>query len=271
MQKKIAVIGFGEAGRAFAPGWLAAGAGAIKAYDRKTDAPIERAAMLDAYKRLRIDGKMTCGDAVSGAASVFSVVTADQALAAAEQAAPFIDAGTFWFDCNSCAPDTKRRASKVITAAGGRYVDVAVMAPVFPKKHHVPLLISGPDAKAGRAALEALDMKPGISGSQIGDASTIKMLRSVMVKGIEALTAECLLSARKAGVEAEVIASLTGSNPNINWRETGSYNLERMMAHGVRRAAEMRGSRPDRPHAWPAGPDERGHRRLAGRCGHPWP
>jgi 3-hydroxyisobutyrate dehydrogenase-like beta-hydroxyacid dehydrogenase len=61
-----------------------------------------------------------------------------------------------------------------------------------------------------------------------------------MVKGFEALTAECLLAARRAGVEGDVLASLQASDPGWNWQDRAAYNLERMMVHGARRAAEMK-------------------------------
>ena len=143
-------------------------------------------------------------------------------------------------DCNFCAPDTKRAAAAIIEAAGGRYVDVAVMAPVHPRRHHVPLLLSGPRAEEGAARLATLDMRPTVTGPEIGQASSIKMLRSVMIKGLEALTAECFLAARRAGVADQVIASLEASDPQIDWRGRGAYTLERMLVHGARRAAEMR-------------------------------
>jgi 3-hydroxyisobutyrate dehydrogenase-like beta-hydroxyacid dehydrogenase len=66
------------------------------------------------------------------------------------------------------------------------------------------------------------------------------MIRSVMVKGMEALTAECLLAAKRAGVEQAVLASLGRSHPDIEWARRSSYNIERMRLHGKRRAAEMR-------------------------------
>ena len=119
-------------------------------------------------------------------------------------------------------------------------MDVAVMAPVYPKRHEVPLKIAGPHADVAKDALETLGMKPQIAGSEVGQASSIRMIRSVMIKGLEALTTECMLAARKAGVEEAVFASLEASDPDIRWRKRGSYNLERMMVHGQRRAAEMR-------------------------------
>ena len=236
----VAFIGFGEAATAFLSGWGTDRPEQVTAYDIKTDDASTRQTLIDRFEQNNVSGEAAAPAAVTGASAVFSVVTADQALAAAEAAAPALPKGALWFDCNSCAPGTKRRAAEVIEAAGGRYVDVAVMAPVHPKKHHVPLLIAGPHTDAASAVLSALDMKPTISGDTIGQASSIKMIRSIMIKGMEALTAECFLSARRAGVEEQVLASLEASDSDIQWRKRGTYNLERMMVHGARRSAEMR-------------------------------
>ncbi len=114
------------------------------------------------------------------------------------------------------------------------------MAPVHPNKHLVPLLLSGPHAAESGRVLLSLCMKPRIAGGGVEDASSIKMLQSVMIKGLEALTAECFLAARRAGVEEQVITSLEASNPEIDRRAQGACNLGRMMVHGARRVSEMR-------------------------------
>jgi 3-hydroxyisobutyrate dehydrogenase-like beta-hydroxyacid dehydrogenase len=141
---------------------------------------------------------------------------------------------------NSVSPDTKRSAAKLIEAAGARHVDVAIMAPVHPKRMAVPLLASGPDAEECVRRLRALGFSDIRSvGEILGRASAIKMIRSVMVKGIEALTAECFLAAEAAGVTGEVIHSLDADISDRGWASRADYNLERMLVHGVRRAAEM--------------------------------
>jgi 3-hydroxyisobutyrate dehydrogenase-like beta-hydroxyacid dehydrogenase len=236
----VAFIGYGEAGHAIVTGWGQARPAQIKAFDLKSGIEDQRAALLARYQAAGVSGAETLAQALQGIKVVFSTVTADQALVAAEQAAAHLAPDTLWLDCNSCAPDTKRAAAEVISAVGGRYVDVAVMAPVYPKQHLVPLLVSGAEAQAGLEVLTALGMLPKYVGDAVGRASSIKMLRSVMIKGMEALTAECVLAARRAGVEEEVISSLEASDPGVKWRERGAYNLERMMVHGTRRAAEMR-------------------------------
>ncbi|MEM1048432.1 MAG: DUF1932 domain-containing protein [Pseudomonadota bacterium] len=233
--EQLAFVGFGEAATAFVSGWTQARPARLTACDIRTDAE-----MRARYAKYGVSGTPVGAEALAGAQAVFSVVTADQALIAAENAAPHLPADTLWLDCNSCAPKTKRRAAAAIEAAGGRYVDVAVMAPVYPKRHHVPLLISGPHADVAATALLSLDMKPKVAGTEIGQASSIKMIRSIMVKGLEALSAECFLAARSAGVEDSVLASLAETDPAMAWPQRGAYSLERMMVHGLRRAAEMR-------------------------------
>lgn len=233
MNSFIALIGFGEAGQAFAtPG--------MRAYDRKTMMPAERPGKLADYDAAGVEACETAREALAGAEAVLSLVTADQALAAAQACAPLLEPGALWLDMNSVAPGTKREAAGRIEAAGGRYADVAVMAPVEPAGLNVPLLVAGPHADAAAAVLRGHGFgKVSVAGPKIGDASAIKMIRSVMVKGIEALTAECMLAAERAGVREAVLGSLDASWKAQGWSERADYNLDRMLAHGTRRAAEM--------------------------------
>lgn len=237
---RIGLVGFGEAAGAFLDGWGLGGSGRVRAYDLKLTDPATAGALTD---RCRAAGVAACADpgmALAGAGLVFSLVTADQALSATEAVARHLAPGALWLDGNSCSPGTKRAAAAIVEAAGGAYVDMAIMAPVYPKRHRTPVLLAGPAAAEAGQQLAALGMIATVAGPRVGDASTIKMLRSVMVKGFEALTAECLLAAREAGVEEAVLASLQGSDPGVDWAARSAYNLERMMVHGVRRAAEMR-------------------------------
>lgn len=231
----LALIGFGEAGMAFASQWDAP----VRAFDIKTDDPATALAKRADYARLGVSGAATLAEALAGAELVLSIVTADQALAAAEAAAARLAPGALYCDFNSVAPATKQAAARAIETAGGRYADVAVMSPVQPARLAVPLLVSGPHADAALVALTAIGFSPAGVDGPVGQASTIKMLRSVMVKGIEALTAECFLAAHKAGLADEVAASLDASWPGADWAARADYNLGRMRAHGLRRAAEM--------------------------------
>ncbi len=239
---RVAFIGFGEAASAFVEGWAEARPARLRAFDIKTDSAdaAVREGKLRDYRRWQVEGTATLAEALADAGIVFSLVTADQALVAAGRAAACIAPGTLYLDGNSCAPGTKRRAATVIDAAGGRYVDLALMAPVRPALHRVPLLASGPHVQAALGALEALDMGARPAEGPVGAASSIKMIRSIMIKGLEALVAECTLAGRRAGVDAQVLESLEASFPGFRWPDRAAYMLERVTTHGLRRAAEMR-------------------------------
>ncbi|WP_294256693.1 NAD(P)-dependent oxidoreductase [uncultured Sphingomonas sp.] len=237
MQDRIALIGFGEAGSTFARagGWEAD----ARVFDRKTDGA-DAATMRARYADAGVEGAATLAEALADRPLVLSLVTADQALAVAQAAAPHLAPGALYCDGNSVAPQTKQAAARAVEAAGAHYVDCAILAPVDPARLAVPLLVSGAQAEAAAAVLAALGFQNiSIVGDAVGRASSIKMIRSVMVKGLEALTAECLLAAEAAGVRDAVLASLDASERPRPWEVRADYNLDRMLVHGLRRAAEM--------------------------------
>ncbi len=228
----LAFIGFGEAASAFATG--------ISASNRAPGSSATVPDRLAAMARCGVAPADSNAAAIVDAEAILSLVTASQALVAAREMSVVIAPGTLHLDMNSVAPQTKQRAAQAIEAAGGRYVDVAVMAPVLPARRAVPLLVSGPHAEAGAEALG----RAGFSAARVlqggvGAASAIKIIRSVLIRGLEALTAECFLAADAAGVTAEVAASLDASSPAADWVACADYNLERIAVHGLRRADEM--------------------------------
>jgi len=238
MDFDVALIGFGEAGDSFARS--AAWRDRAAAYDLKTASPATSARKMEDYRAAGISDFPSAAEAAAAAPIVLSLVTADEAVAAARSTAPGLHKGTLYCDGNSVAPDTKRAAAQIIEAAGGRYVDMAILAPVHPASLSVPILLSGQAANEACSALRALGFDSvQVAGDSIGKASAIKMIRSVMVKGIEALTAECVLAASRAGVLDEVLSSLDASEKHPPWLERADYNLDRMLVHGSRRAAEM--------------------------------
>ncbi|MEH6525569.1 MAG: DUF1932 domain-containing protein [Sneathiella sp.] len=238
----IALLGFGEAAGAFVSGWNTISNLSISAFDIKTDSHEKGEAdgKWAAYEQANVSGCSTMEEALKNADVVFSLVTADRAYFAAEQAAKYLQKKTFFLDCNSCAPGTKKRSSKIISDIGVRYVDVAVMAPVYPKLHRTPLLISGEFMAEAKTVFECLQMDANIMEGGVGTSSSVKMIRSIMMKGLEALFSECVLAGRRAGVDEKVIASLEQTYPGFGFADKSAYMFERMMEHGERRAAEMK-------------------------------
>ncbi|HEY8611575.1 MAG TPA: DUF1932 domain-containing protein, partial [Roseomonas sp.] len=134
----------------------------------------------------------------------------------------------------------KQANARVTATAGGRYVEAAVMSSVPPKGLRSPILLGGPDAQAFIDVMAPFGMALTIFSPEIGKASSVKMCRSVMVKGLEALTTECMLAAHHYGVEKEVLKSLSDTLPHEDWRSLARYVISRALIHGKRRSEEMR-------------------------------
>jgi 3-hydroxyisobutyrate dehydrogenase-like beta-hydroxyacid dehydrogenase len=234
---RVCFIGFGEAGQALAAGLRGAGVAQLTAWDSLFPEPTGEALRLSA-DRIGVRRANSAQDAVGNTDMVLAAVTAASSLDAAVAAKPFLRPEQFYLDINSVSPGRKMETAHALDGAV-RYVDVAVMAPVHPALHKTPMLLAGPHAAALAPVLQALDMKVTIAGDAIGAAAAIKMVRSVMVKGLEALTLECFLAARRAGVEPQIFESLSHSFPGLDWPQMVEYNLERMANHGTRRAHEM--------------------------------
>ena len=234
---RLCFIGFGEAGQAFASGLQEAGVKTQSAWDILfPEAAGER--LRQAASTLGVRQATSAADAVAGADIVVSAVTAASSLEAAAAAKDHLRPHQFFLDINSVSPGRKQETAKLLDGVA-RYVDVAVMAPVHPARHQTPLLLAGAHTEAIEPILRGLDMRTSIAGPEVGAAAAIKMVRSVMIKGLEALCLECFLAASRAGVEEQIIASLSKSYPGVDWRKVVAYNLERMASHGARRAAEM--------------------------------
>ncbi|HDG8092076.1 TPA: NAD(P)-dependent oxidoreductase [Klebsiella oxytoca] len=231
----ITFIGYGEAGGILAD--ALAKENPVTVWDCKLNGP-ERDAMMTKANRGGVRAASSLADALTGAELIFSTVTAGSALDVASQAAPLMTDTQYFLDLNSVAPQTKRQAAERFKP--GAYVDVAVMAPVPPGALRTPLLTGGPQAKAIAELLTALGCHARYGGDEVGSVSAIKMCRSVMIKGLEALTAECLFAARQYGVEEAVLASLHASFPSLGWNEAfPDYLISRVAEHGIRRSEEM--------------------------------
>ena len=229
--RKIGIIGFGEVGGIFARDLAAKGA-AIAAFDT---APAAQARAGEAC--VAAAGAVS---AVQDAQVVFVCVTAGSVLDAMQSLSPGLGHAPFVVDVNSVSPRTKQAAARIIEAAGGRYVEAAVMASVPPKRLRTPILLGGPHAADFMREMAPFGMDLTDFSAEIGRASSVKMCRSVMVKGLEALATECMLAARHYGVENDVLQTMDDTLPHPDWPDLARYLISRALIHGKRRAEEMR-------------------------------
>lgn len=235
----IGFAGFGEAGFHIATGLRSAGIERIAAYDINTWTPglgekIRRRAEESQTKLVDSNGELTAQSHI-----IFSTVTSDQALIAAQQTAPGIGPGHLYADLNSVSPALKQAIDRVISATGAGFGEVAVMSPVPPYGHRAPMLVGGAGGHAFIEHMRPFGMQMEFTSLKVGQAAATKMCRSIVVKGLEALLTECVLGASRYGAEEGVFKSLAETFPGIDWPQTATYMVGRVVVHGERRAREM--------------------------------
>jgi len=237
---RIALIGYGEVGGIFGTALAERGVAALTAFDILLVDAARSEAMRAKAACARVKLADSARQAVADADVVISAVTASATLAAAESIAAGVKRDAIVLDVNSASPGTKSASGATIAAVGGRYVEAAVMTSVPPHGIRTPMLLGGPHARAAAPVLAALGFAVTPVSDEYGVASAIKMCRSVIVKGMEAIVIESFLTARRYGVEREVLASLAETFPGIDWEKQGTWFGQRVVQHGRRRAEEMR-------------------------------
>ena len=239
--QRIGLIGHGEVGKTFTSGLKdKRGVSAMGAWDLKFVDTATREAELAHCARLGVTAHGSMRELCEASDLVISAVTASSTLAVAREAAKFIGAGSVFLDLNSASPATKQQAAAAIDARGVSYVEAGVMTSVPPYGIRVPMLLGGAGAVLLAELLNGWGMGARAVSDQLGVASAIKMCRSVMIKGLEALVIESYTTARKYGVEAHVLPTLQETFPSIDWEQQGGYFFSRVVQHGKRRAEEMR-------------------------------
>jgi 3-hydroxyisobutyrate dehydrogenase len=235
----IGLLGFGEAGFHFARGLRGVGAPPLVAFDIKAphDTEGERIRARAAETGTRLV-ETPCALA-EHARVILSVVTAASAHDAANSLASDLTADHFYVDLNSVSPATKQQIAVAIGGGAGRFVEAAIMAPVSSGDHGVPILLNGAWASELRNVLSPYRMRLDVMDGPTGAAAAVKMCRSIVIKGMEALMLECALAAGEYGAFARVYDSLAETYPGMDWRTTARYMIGRVLEHGERRAHEM--------------------------------
>jgi 3-hydroxyisobutyrate dehydrogenase-like beta-hydroxyacid dehydrogenase len=238
-QAPIGFLGFGEAGFHLARGLRRAGAPPLIAFDINSTENT-----LGERIRARSAETGTClvetpHALADGADVIVSVVTAASAVVAAQSVAAGLCADQFYVDLNSVSPATKHQISDVIGTGAGQFVEGAIMAPVPPTEHRVPIVLNGPSASSALAVLSRYQMRLEAMDRAIGAAAAVKMCRSIVIKGMEALLLECAVAADEYDAADRVFESLSETYPGMDWRKTAEYMIGRVLQHGERRAREM--------------------------------
>ena len=246
----IALLGFGEAGSAIARG-LAAENGwrgpskpgdnaprRVIAIDPALDKDARGTALGKEARRLDVAISNKYTEALSEADLVICAVQGEHALEAATSAAAFMKKGAHFLDLCTVTGKMADEDREAIEKAGGRYVDIAVMGGFFKYGIKAPMLVAGEQAQAAVDWMNASGFDAKYLGPKPGSASSVKMVRSVLMKGLEALGVEALVTAERQGIREEVLECLADVDL-VPFREHLSSLVQTHIVHARRRWEEM--------------------------------
>lgn len=228
---RIGFIGFGEAASHLTLGLREAGLDGFAAH-APSAAARERAAAF---------GVAAAADPaiLADRDVVFACVPGSAAVEAARRAAGAVAPGTLYVDISSLDPAGKRAAAEAVApATAGGFVDVGILGSVVERRHHVPMVASGPGAARFAGLFTPFGMAITVVGGQPGEAAAIKLVRSVFFKGLEALYVETFVTARRLGILDTVAASVAQFLDARPAAETAALLLRSHLLHAARRAEE---------------------------------
>ena len=230
----VCVLGFGMAGRPIARGLADAGAAGVRVWKR----PPWRPEHIDASDHPAILITQSMEEALEGADFVLSLVTPESALEAARSASPFIRDAVY-LDLNTTTPEAKKEIGRVIEAGGGSPVDGAICDPAEVYGHEVVTLISGPEARRLSEAMARYGMQLQVLSDRVGDASALKVVRSVFTKGLMMTFLESIEAARRCGLVEELLESIAGTVEGLPLRDLALSLAGTSLIVAERRAQEM--------------------------------
>jgi 3-hydroxyisobutyrate dehydrogenase len=239
MTPSFAFIGFGEAGSNISQSLRDAGVERIAAYDILFDDPAAAPAMRACAEEIGVTASDTAQAAIAGADIVFSTVVCKASLPVAEEAARHLRPEQLYLDFNSISPGLKRQVAAAIAASGARFVEASVMSNVPGNGHRVPMLLGGTGGRDFMALVQPLDFNVEFVEEEVGLASATKMVRSIMMKGMEALYLECMRAAEHYGIEQQVLDSVDETIAGRTWTQNANRVIPRTVIHASRRADEM--------------------------------
>ncbi|MDN5347543.1 MAG: hypothetical protein PWP65_1107 [Clostridia bacterium] len=238
---KLGIIGFGEVGSGFARGLKESGLHNIVAYDKFWDTepfgPLIQKRAREAGVKLVDD----LGELAQNCNLLIVAVATSVAKEVALETSRWLKKGQLYVDVSSSAPALKKELHDIVTPTGCKFVDVAIVGPLPVYGHKVPMLACGDGAELFKELCSPYGMDITVIGKHPGQASAIKMFRSIFMKGIEALFLEMLLAAYKYNADEQVLASIAETLEKTPFIASANRYVTGDAIHAARRVHEMEG------------------------------
>ena len=235
----IGFIGFGGAAYGLAKGLKQSGLQEVCFFDSLCEIPSKSDVIFRHAAETGAVFKKSIEQLVTESEIIISCVTGSVALPVAAQAAEFLEPRHLYVDVNTASPKTMEAVSDVIEGKGVSFADVAMLGAVPAFLHRVPCLASGNGADRFRSAMQPYGMDITCVGTVPGQASAIKMFRSVFMKGFLALLMEMLSGTHRYQVDSLVLDSIAKTMEKNPFLETVRLQLAKGVINAERMSHEM--------------------------------
>ncbi len=236
---ELVFIGFGEAAYHISRGLRSTGDISLGAYDANAQHPANGPLIRQRAAELGVSLFDSAQQACADARFIVCLTSASSALAVAQSLIPLLRPGQTYVDMNSAAPTVKQSIEQLPRASGVGFCDCAVMGTVPGNGHTVPMLLAGNGAAAFAARFTPLGMRLNVLHAEPGAASALKMLKSVVMKGLPQLLLESFVAAERFGVLDSLVTTLGDSLNGKTVEQLADTFCARTLLHAERRSAEM--------------------------------
>lgn len=238
----IGFIGFGEAAYCISIGLRDEGIRDIIAYDvMMTHSEIGKVIEGRAAKA-GVALLASSAEVVKQADILFVAVPSSYAMDVCNEIYDYLKADQIYADVSASTPVVKEQVWNRIKDTGVLFADAAMLGSLPLDKHKVPIMASGNGAAALHELMTPYGMKITCASEKAGDASAIKLIRSIFMKGLAGLMLEMLEASEHYQVSDQVVKSIGNSLDGISFQSHLDRLITGTAIHAKRRAAEIKGS-----------------------------
>ena len=240
---KIGFLGFGEAAFELSTGLKEEGLTSIKAFDVMANDDKFGPQIKSRAQSVGIQLQDSLSELLPDIDVLFVAVPASKALEVSATVCSQLNGSSFLYvDVSASSPNVKQEIEKGLSDVDIPFVDVAMLGPLPVFKHKVPISASGNGTEELIKKMEPYHMNITSVGNKAGDASAVKLIRSVFMKGIVGLYLETLQASETFNVSSEVLSSLEDTMDSHSFMDTLNRLLTGTAVHAERRAFELNGS-----------------------------
>jgi len=242
---QIGFIGYGEAAFEISYGLKNEGVKNIAAFDPLWTDPDFSPLIRGRAKKADVDLLSSVKEVVESSNILFVAVPANKAYNVSRSIIPFLNpegTGTLYIDVSAASPDVKRKINEEVRYSGNKFVDSAMMGPLTVYQHKIPILASGEGTDNFIKMMSKYKMNISKVSDVAGDASSIKLLRSIFMKGLSSLLIEVLQSAKHFNVETQVVNSIYETMNKEKFEQTLNRLVTGVAIHSERRSEELNGT-----------------------------